>query len=134
MRLFCLLVSIVMLGCTSTYPIINFTDQKIQRFDNRTLSSEEIHSAIRKAASDAGWRVQPGVSPNHIVATLNVRNSHKAIVDIVFGRDSYSIIYRDSENLVYARAAEDRGELRIHENYNKWVSELNDEIFRRLQE
>lgn len=135
MKLVYILIALILVGCNTTgASITNFENQPIKRFDNRTLTDAEMQQAIRRAANSKGWKVAPGYAPNHIIATLTVNNYHKAIVDITFKKDSYSINYRDSEYLVYAQVAEDRGELLIHPNYNRWVGELNDEIYRQMQE
>ncbi len=135
MKLIYILIALRLAGCsTNGAPILNFENQQIKRFDNRLLANDEMLVAVRKAANTKGWRVTPGYAPNHLIATLNVRNSHKAVVDILFKADTYSITYRDSEYLIYESFPEDRGQVRIHPNYNKWVSELNDEVFNRLQD
>lgn len=135
------LIVLLLAGCSNGAPIINFENQQIKRFDNKTLTDEEIQTAIRKAANRLGWKVEPGDQPNHIIATLTVRNQHIAIVDISYTRNAYSVNYKDSVNLLYknrnALAEEYKSAsdpLRIHPNYNKWVGYLNDEIYKRLQE
>ncbi len=103
-----------------------------------------MQRGIRDAAGKLGWRVEPG-EPGHIIATLVVRQ-HTAVVDISYTQTSYSIVYKSSVNLDYAgadaKAPSPEEDIRfpvrttpvIHGNYNKWVQQLNDAIFRRLQE
>ncbi len=121
--------------------IVNHENQAIKRFDNKVLTAEEVQKGIREAAAKLGWRVEPG-EPGHIIATLQVRQ-HTAVVDIAYSQTSYSIVYKDSTNLDYGvqtTSGIEQGKIVtskrsvIHANYNKWVQQLNDAIFRRLQE
>ena len=66
-----------------------------------------------------GWQMN-AVRPGLIVATLRVRE-HMAKVEIPYDRHTYSIHYRDSENLDYDGA-------NIHSNYNGWIQNLSREI------
>jgi hypothetical protein len=125
-------------------PIVNFENQQIKRFDNKKLTMEEVQMAIRNSAEKMGWRVEPN-GPGKIIATLVVRNKHTAVVDITYSPESYSITYKSSINLDYADSPqgapmiEEGGTVGvrkgpvIHPNYNKWVQQFNDEIFRELQ-
>lgn len=126
-------------------PIVNFENQVIKRFDNKVLSMEDVEKGIRAGADKAGWRVEPA-GPGHIIATLVVRARHTAVVDITYSRESYSIKYKNSDNLGYRASdtsrpmIDDTGSVTsskepvIHPNYNKWVQRLNDAIFRELQQ
>ena len=58
--------------------------------------------------------------PGHIVGTLHLRK-HMAIVDIPYSTNSYSILYKDSAQLDY------NGDT-IHQNYNGWITNLNNAI------
>lgn len=126
-----------------TEPIVNFENQVIKRFDDKKLSMADVLTAIRNAAEKMDWRVEPN-GPGRIIATLVVRNQHTAIINIVYNTESYSITYRDSINLDYsaqgAKPQIKEGKLVppaatgvIHPNYNKWVQQFNDAIFRELQ-
>jgi len=64
------------------------------------------------------------VRPGLIVGTLYVRE-HMAKVEIPYDRNTYSILYRDSNNLDYDGA-------NIHGNYNGWVQNLSNAINARL--
>ncbi len=124
-------------------PIVNFENQQIKRFDNKVLTADEVQKGIRDAAGKLGWRVEPG-DPGHIIATLVVRNQHTAVVDIAYSATSYSIVYKSSINLDYGEPAMPVSDKYgktvvaktpvIHPNYNKWVQQLNDAMFRKLQE
>ena len=74
---------------------------------------------IFAAGTGLGWMMKE-VEPGHIVATLALR-SHIAKVDIKYDKKSYSITYKDSENLNYNGKS-------IHSNYNGWIQNLNRSI------
>lgn len=50
---------------------------------------------------------------------------HRADITIAYDADSYSIRYRDSQNMDYNNG-------KIHRNYNRWVANLNYDIQRAL--
>lgn len=109
------LVTITMVGCRQAV-IRNIEDTPIVRYDNRPLSLEEVERAIVYAGAELGWRMQP-VEPGNMIGILDLR-SHKAVVDIVYDANSYSIHYKDSENLLYEAPNI------IHRKYNNWVANL----------
>ena len=125
-------------------PIVNIENQAIKRFDKKIPSLEEVQAAIRIAANAQDWRVEPG-DEGHIIATLLVRDTHTAIVDISYDQTQFSLHYKDSINLNYKKYPSDKpffgpgGQLivgnveTIHPNYNKWVRQLGDAIFNELQ-
>ena len=59
----------------------------------------DVRGAILRAGAALGWQMN-AVRPGLIVATLRVRE-HMAKVEIPYDRHTYSIHYRDSENLDY---------------------------------
>lgn len=64
--------------------------------------------------------------PGYIVATLHLRE-HEAVVDIIYDTQSYSILYKSSQNLQYNETNRT-----IHKNYNSWIRNLNVSIQREL--
>jgi len=83
----------------------------------------EIATIIKKAGIRRGWAMQDdGVGK--IVGTLNKRN-HKAVVDILYSKTNYSIVYDNSVNL---RHSGDK----IHRKYNSWVKNLESDITKDL--
>jgi hypothetical protein len=66
-----------------------------------------------------GW-VMTSVQPGELAGRLSLRN-HVAIVDITYDAKSFSIKYKDSENLDHADGD-------IHRNYNGWIGNLEREI------
>jgi len=127
-------------------PIVNFDHQRIKRFDSKKLSMDEVLKAIRNAAGQNDWKLEPGDASGHIIATLLIRNMHTAVVEITYSPDEYSIDYKSSNNLDYKKYPDGKpfigpnGQLMsgitevIHPNYNKWVQQLNDAIYRALQD
>ncbi|MFZ1642336.1 MAG: hypothetical protein WAV07_13095 [Candidatus Contendobacter sp.] len=84
---------------------------------NYTL--DDVRDAIQQAGVSLGWQMR-GVRPGLIIGTLTVRK-HMAQVEIPYDRKSYSIVYRDSQNLNYDG-------VNIHRTYNGWIKRLNDAI------
>ncbi len=80
---------------------------------------EHIKGEIMAAGRVRGWRMKE-IAPGHLEAIIYVR-SHMAKVDIKFTNASYSILYKDSENLKYKDG-------KIHKAYNSWVNNLDRDI------
>jgi hypothetical protein len=104
-------------GCTST-DLLTVQDAPIF-----STPSFRIPDAIEAGLAERGWQVA-GRRPGAIDAVLMVRE-HRADITVVYDADSYSIQYRDSQNLNYRNG-------RIHRNYNRWVANLNTDIQRAL--
>jgi len=88
------------------------------------LSSEFVGEIIEYAATRRGWSVREE-GPGHMTASISVRDRHRAVVDITYDSDWFSIQHRSSENLLYD------GE-RIHRRYNGWVIKLEKTIRKEL--
>ena len=135
-----LFMSIAVAAC-STPPekLTNFEDQSMRRFDNIKLSIEEVQMDIRQAAAKTGWEVEPGVLPGHIKATHKGEDKAKAVVDIAYDVNKYSISYKSSEKMGYMDSCKSSKSGSIEHNcidpkYNAWVTELNDAISHELQD
>ena len=87
------------------------------------VPTEKIRAAIVTGGAQRGWVMQDE-GPGHLLATLNVR-SHTVRADIRFDGQTYSITYRDSENMKFKKG-------KIHGAYNKWVRNLDADIQRAL--
>lgn len=86
-------------------------------------------AAMRRVIVEAGarheWRVTQDV-PGRL--TLRVASGDlSATVDVLYDGDSFQIQYRDSARMDYER---EDGRRVIHPRYNKWVTELGNEIRR----
>lgn len=95
-------------------PIINIDNAGFEI--NEKHSSADIKKAIFRAGTSLGW-VLKYKKEGQILATLVLRK-HVAIVNITYNKKSYSITYKDSQNLDYDGKT-------IHQNYNGWVTNLN---------
>lgn len=86
---------------------------------NKTVSMEDVQKAIVRAGVGLGWQMKP-MEPGLIVGTLNLR-THMAMVNIKYDTKTYSITYKDSNNLDYSGDS-------IHKNYNGWIQNLDSGI------
>ena len=87
------------------------------------LSMEQVRKAIQRGGAKRGWIVRQ-TAPGHLIATLNVRK-HMVQTDVTFDQSTYSITYRDSDNMKYTEG-------RIHGRYNSWVHNFDGDIQREL--
>ncbi len=76
-------------------------------------SLDDMTSAIQRSGARRGWDMRI-VAPGKIEGRLR-RPNRKALVDITYKSDEFSIQYRDSENLEFKDG-------RIHPAYNRWVT------------
>jgi len=116
-----LLVSIATLflaGCPRQALVYNVRDAPVVANVNQS-SMEDIKKAITRAGAGLGWNIRE-VAPGQLEGTLYLRK-HMAKVDIPYSKDSYSIVYKESDNLRYD------GE-KIHSNYNGWIQNLDKAI------
>jgi hypothetical protein len=114
-----------MAGCRGGGQIYSVKDAPIQTATGKEPSLEDVQKAIITAGVGLGWQMAIS-KPGEIVATLNVR-SHQAVVTIPYTTKTYSILYKDSNNLKY-----DAGKQTIHDNYTGWVQRLDGAIRSRL--
>ena len=124
MAVACMVLAIVV-ACRSGGPLYQVTDAPIQTATGKEPSMEEVQKAIIQAGAGLGWNMSV-VKPGEIMGTLNVR-SHQAVVTIPYTSKSYSILYKDSNNLKY-----DADKQTIHENYTGWIQRLDGAIKSRL--
>jgi hypothetical protein len=103
-------------GCNHNQPINDVVNVPFSYPQGKALSMTEIQRAIINAGSGLGWVMQPA-GPGKISGRLALR-THLAEVDIEHNTKTYSIKYRDSQNL-------DAKDGTIHKNYNSWVQNLD---------
>lgn len=103
-------------------PIQNVINKKINKKYN---SLKELEEKILKAGENVAW-VMSKQKDGFILAKI-VRRVHTAIVRINYNLESYSITYITSEKL----GADEY--YNIHNNYNIWIKELEEEISFTLQ-
>ncbi len=111
------ILALVLVGCRSN-PIYNIENMPVTT-NTRHYSLGDVRGAILRAGAAQGWQMKI-VRPGLIIGTLYLR-SHMAQVEIPYDRVTYSILYRDSNNLDYDG-------VNIHSNYNGWVQRLSAEI------
>lgn len=107
---------LVLAGCRVN-PVLNIENAPIEITSKH--SSKDIKKAIIRAGAGLGWNMK-AKKTGHIVGTLFLRK-HVATVDITYTKNTYSIMYKDSQNLDYDGT-------NIHKNYNGWVQNLNRQI------
>lgn len=111
---FAAVVAATQSGCVGV-PINNVKDAAVVAPAGKTLSADQVRTAIIRAGAGLGWQITEE-APGKLVGTLTLR-THTAVVDIFYTATSYSIQYRSSVNL------DERGG-QIHKNYNGWISNL----------
>jgi len=119
------LVLAVMAGCRGGGQIYNVKGAPVQTATGKEPSMEDVQKAIIQAGVGLGWTMAV-VKSGEIMGTLNVR-SHQAVVTIPYTTKTYSILYKDSNNLKY-----NADKQTIHENYTGWIQRLDGAIRSRL--
>lgn len=119
--LIALVLSLSFTGCR-TASILNVPGQSVVALSTeKTISEDDVFKAIVRAGVGLGWsvrKIEGGVAQ----ATLHLR-THKAVVTIKYDTNTYSILYKESTNLKY-----DQEKQTIHQNYNGWITNLNQAI------
>lgn len=120
-----LLVGLTLGGCTRN--LYNVKDAPVPSFKNRSLSLAEVKKAIMvsKGTSYVHYRMYD-IEPGLIRCELTYKK-HTALVDIPYTKDSYSILYKSSQNLKYEPVSEDNAAM-IHRHYNTWIRDLDKSI------
>lgn len=100
-------------------PIMNLEGKPVPvKVDGSAYSLNEVQTAITSACKLRKWT--PVIETDSVVVcSIVVRGRHFAEVEIPFSTESYSILYRSSDNLDYNEKKQ-----RIHRNYNNWVINL----------
>jgi hypothetical protein len=121
MRLFVsmLAAAVLVAGCATTQPIYNVQNAPITTADGKSLTMQQVNTAIFRAASRLGWQMQQQ-KPGRLTGNIALR-AHSAAIDIEHDTKSYSIKYRDSQGLNAADGM-------IHRNYNGWIQNLDKAI------
>jgi hypothetical protein len=107
-------------GCKSA-PVYDVTAAPVT--STKPMSMQAVEQAIIGAGTSLGWQMAPQ-GAGKITGTLILR-THRAVVDITYDTKSYSIKYKDSDNLNYDGRS-------IHSNYNGWIQNLDRAIRARL--
>ncbi|MCD6042169.1 MAG: putative lipoprotein [Burkholderiales bacterium] len=119
MRIVAILLSaaaLVMVGCGAQQPIQNVESSPIILPPGKSVSMQQVTTAIMRAGTRLGWQMVPE-GPGRLSGRIALRN-HMAVIDVSHDTKSYSIKYRDSSNL-------DARDGMIHRNYNGWIQNLD---------
>ncbi|WP_318470216.1 hypothetical protein [Photobacterium leiognathi] len=117
------LASLLIVGCTSK-PVMNLNNVYVPTaVTGQQHTVEDVQKAILTAAEQRGWSARV-IKPGLILANISVR-THSATIEIPYSSTSYSIDYKDSQNLDYDGTD-------IHRNYNNWVVRLSRSIQQQL--
>lgn len=118
-----LAILIAIAGC-SAGQILNVKDAPVKTISGKDLTLQQVTKAIVLAGMGLKWEMVVA-EPGHIVGTLDLRG-HQAVVDIPYTTKTYSITYKNSQNLL--RVLPDKRGILIHSNYNGWIENLNNAI------
>ncbi len=110
---------LVLAGCATTQPIQNVEKSPIILPPGKSVTMQQVTTAIMRAGTRLGWQMQPGTA-GKLSGRLDLRK-HTALVDVTHDTKTYTITYRDSTNL-------DAKDGMIHRNYNGWVQNLDKAI------
>jgi hypothetical protein len=126
MRIFGILIAAALLvaGCGTVQPIQNVEKSPIILPPGKTVTQQQVTTAIMRAGTRLGWQMQPE-GPGRISGRITLR-THSAVVDVEHDTKTYSIKYRDSTNL-------DARDGMIHKNYNGWIQNLDKSIRNQFQ-
>lgn len=120
-----LIALVLVLGLTGcAVQILNITNAPVKTLSGNELTLEQATKAIVLAGMGLKWEMEV-TTPGHIVGTLSLRN-HQAVVDVIYDTKTYSITYKNSQNLL--RLDEYGKPYGIHPNYNGWIENLNQAI------
>lgn len=81
----------------------------------RPVTLEELETTIALAIRHRKWDARK-LAPGHIEATY-MKSRHVVVVDVIFDTKSFSIRYKNSENMHYTGST-------IHGRYNEWTEKL----------
>lgn len=113
------IIAIATSGCGSK-PMLKLENNKIPSLNNGSpMKLEVVKSVILRSCEGRGW-VTKDKGGNVIEAQYSGRD-HRAIIEIPYSQNSYSIVYKDSDGLGYKNG-------KIHNNYNRWVRYLSEDI------
>lgn len=107
-------------GCRSAVPVADVNNQPFLTA-SKNADLDQVTQAILEAGKERKFRMEV-IAPGHIEAVYVKRNV-RAVMDIKYTTQSFSITYRDSSNLNYNPATNT-----ISGHYNKWVNNLKNDI------
>ncbi len=111
-------------GCKRA-PVYNVMNAPIADTTSTKLSTDSIEKAIVSAGAGLGWKIHK-VQEGIMEGVLDIR-VHRAVINIAYDSETYSISYKDSTNLKYDGT-------KIHRNYNNWIHNLDRAIQAQLSQ
>jgi uncharacterized lipoprotein YajG len=112
------LILFFLAGCRSA-PVYNVSESPLNTYGDTKPTLAQVEKTIVRAATSLGWSVTR-IDDGELLAVLNLRE-HRAVADIHFNTSTFSITYKDSQNLNYDGTS-------IHKNYNGWIQRLENSI------
>ena len=97
-------------------------DSPIKTLSGQDLTLGQVTNAIVLAGMGLKWEMVVA-EPGHIIGTLDLP-SHQAVLDIPYTTKTYSITYKNSQNLL-GMVRKDGSVAGIHPNYNGWIENLD---------
>lgn len=113
LRNFVIVGLVALAACSSNMPVYNVQSEPLNA--TRKISMRDVERAIIQGGTDRGWSVRR-VRRGKMEAKVAVR-THVATVYIDYTLNSFSITYKDSQNLHYDGK-------KIHKSYNSWIRYL----------
>lgn len=107
-------------GCRSPVPVANVSNEPFFAA-TKNADLDLVTQAILEVGKERKFRMEL-IAPGHIEAVYVKRNV-RAVMDIKYTTENFSITYQDSSNLNYDRATNT-----ISAHYNKWVNTLKTDI------
>lgn len=109
-----IIAACLLTGCSSPTPIHNVHEQVLLQH-----TPEQVKKAILIAGMQRGWSMT--APQDGIIDAKLVKRDFSAHVQISYSSTQYSIQYVDSTNLNAKNGM-------IHNNYNRWVANLDKDI------
>ena len=109
------------IGCRGPEPVYNVSTTPV--VTSKPASLDEVQRAIQRAAIATGWQTIPRGPGN--LEGITTWATHRAVVDIKFDTKTFSITYKDSDNLNYDGT-------KIHPFYNTKIQDFDKAIRREL--
>lgn len=81
---------------------------------------ERVRTAIIAGGAQHGWELVVE-APGKLILKFDKGGKHQVRVNVLYDTSGYQIQYLDSVNLNYGMVD---GQVHIHPNYNRWISNL----------
>lgn len=123
-----LIASVSLVACSST-GIANKPATDIATTLTGKYTTAQVKSAIEAAGKQRKWTMKSKGAG--VMEGVYQRQGHKVTIKITYNAKSYRISYVSSENM-YEKVDAD-GNVSLHNNYMRWVGNLDSDIRKRLE-